>query len=740
MQDDAGTCVGVRGQGEHVDRKTEKRHVIMQAAEKLFTSRRFHEITMEDVAEAADVAKGTIYLYFQDKEDLFAQTCTAGLEEMCDLISSRVPEEAPFSEQLLSACTQFSEFFERRHQLLRMMQAEEARMFYLKGGVHDRWVEKRKRLVSAIAGIIARGVAAGQIRDDVPPEVLANLLMGMLRARTHDLGDAAPERRRHEVVVDLFCRGAERRNGPEFRNPVEALRKENHLSASPRAFGLSASRRRVVTAVCALAAATCMSSCLAKGEGQTPKGAADKPIPVYAAEVMTKTVPVQITTFGNVVAHSTVGVMHWLGLDWDEGPDIGGPNGPYRQSLAREIYLEHANRLIATGQAYPCFCTAERLAAVRESQRQRKENPLYDGTCRALSPSEAARRMAAGEPHVIRFKTPHEGSTAAVDLLRGEIRVENATLDDFILVKSDGLALYHLAAMVDDNRMGVTHVLRGSEWLSTLPLHALVVRAFGWPEPVWCHLSVFLKPSGKGKMSKRDSAQMATEGHSIFIRDLMEMGYLPEAIVNWIALMGASFDEAEDVFCMEELIQRFDLKHLNPSPAAISFEKADHFNGTHIRRLTVEDLAARLKPVFEKAGYSAGGEKLIKVAAVVQVRIVTLDDAVAMGGFFFRDEVRPETRDLVGKGFSPAQSAEALRAAREILAAQPVFDAARDEESLRALAERLGCKPGVLFGMMRAAITGQPVSPPLFASMEIVGREMFLARLQAAETFLGKRG
>jgi glutamyl-tRNA synthetase len=432
--------------------------------------------------------------------------------------------------------------------------------------------------------------------------------------------------------------------------------------------------------------------------------------------------------------------LHWLGLEWDEGPDIGGPHGPYRESLAKEIYLELARELIENHKAYPCFCTAERLAAMREDLRRRKEQPLYDGTCRKLAPAEAARRVAAGEPHVVRFKTPREGSTTATDLLRGEITVANNTLGDFILVKSDGLALYHLAAMADDYRMGVTHVLRGSEWLSTLPLHALVVRAFGWPEPVWCHLSVFLKPSGKGKMSKRDSADVKMEGHSIFIRDLMEMGYIPEAILNWIALMGASFDEAEDVYTLEEMVQRFDLKHLNPSPAAISFDKADYYNGTHIRRLAVDDLAARLKPVFEKAGYTTDDQRLLKVAAVVQVRIVTLDEAVSMGGFFFRDEIHLDPNELVGKGFTPIQSADALRAAREILAAQPGFDPASAEVALRALAERTGCKPGVLFGMMRAAITGQTVSPPLFASMDIVGQPAFLARLEAAEELLRKTG
>jgi AcrR family transcriptional regulator len=200
-----------------VDRKTEKHHAIMLAAEKLFTSRRFHEITMEDVAAAANVAKGTIYLYFQDKEDLFAQTCTAGFEELCELLAREVPEDAPFADQLLTACKQISQFFEQRHQLMRMMQAEEARMFYLKGGVHDRWMEKRKQLVTVVAGILARGAEAGQIRSDVPPDVLANILLGMLRARGRDLVGAPPEASRHEVVVDLFYRGAGVPGGPQVQ-------------------------------------------------------------------------------------------------------------------------------------------------------------------------------------------------------------------------------------------------------------------------------------------------------------------------------------------------------------------------------------------------------------------------------------------------------------------------------------------------------------------------------------------
>jgi glutamyl-tRNA synthetase len=428
--------------------------------------------------------------------------------------------------------------------------------------------------------------------------------------------------------------------------------------------------------------------------------------------------------------------LRWLGLIWDEGPDVGGPNGPYLQSLAKDDHLAHARKLVDEGKAYPCFCTTERLAALREEQRRNKEQPRYDGACRTLDPADAARRMAAGEQHVIRFKTPADGTTAVSDLLRGEIRVENRTVGDFILVKSDGFAVYHLAAMVDDHRMGITHVIRGSEWLSTLPLHALIVRAFGWKEPAWCHLSIFLKPSGKGKMSKRESADLKLEGHSIFLTDLRDMGYIPEGILNWIALMGASFDDAEDVFTLGEMVRRFSLDHLNPSPAAINFEKADHFNGTHIRQLPVDDLASRLRPFFEKAGLSPAGETLRQVAAVLQVRIVTLEDAVPMGGFLFRETVAPEPQDLVAKGLTPLQCADALAAAREIIAANPAFEPAAAEDALRALAEAKGWKPGILFGILRAAVTGQSISPPLFACMEIIGRIKVLARIDAAEKAL----
>jgi len=312
--------------------------------------------------------------------------------------------------------------------------------------------------------------------------------------------------------------------------------------------------------------------------------------------------------------------LRWMGLDWDEGPDVGGPYGPYRQSERKEIYQHYADQLIEMGKAFTCFCTPERLDLVRTEQQKRKEPPHYDGTCRNLTAEEVKARVDAGEKHVIRFKMPVTGSTTVRDLLRGDITVENRTLDDYILVRSDGLALYHLAAAVDDHLMKITHVIRGSEWLPTFPLHSLIHRAFGWEEPEWVHLSLFLKPSGKGKMSKRERAELVKDGYSFFIKDLEELGYLPEAIVNWIALMGWSYDDHTEFFSLRDLVEKFSLDKLNPSPAAINYTKFDHFNGLHIRALPVTELARRMKPFFLAKGIQADDATLLRIAPIVRER------------------------------------------------------------------------------------------------------------------------
>jgi glutamyl-tRNA synthetase len=286
--------------------------------------------------------------------------------------------------------------------------------------------------------------------------------------------------------------------------------------------------------------------------------------------------------------------------------------------------------------------------------------------------------------------------------------------------------------MVDDHLMGITHVLRSDEWLPSLPLHAHIYQAFGWEQPVWAHLSVFLKPSGKGKMSKRDKAEMRLTGQSIFVKDFADLGYLPEGVANWIALMGWSYDDHTEFFTMADLIEKFDIEKLNPSPAAIDFKKLDHFNGLHIRALEPKDLAKRLVPYFEKAGYKVDTGQLAPVIPIIQTRMTTLDEGPELAGFFFKEDVSPPVEMLVGKDMTAKQSAKAVRKAVEILEVLPEFLAVNAEAPMRAVAEELGWKAGQFFGILRNAVTGQEISPPLFESMEIVGRETVLARLRRA--------
>jgi glutamyl-tRNA synthetase len=286
--------------------------------------------------------------------------------------------------------------------------------------------------------------------------------------------------------------------------------------------------------------------------------------------------------------------------------------------------------------------------------------------------------------------------------------------------------------MVDDHLMEISHVIRGSEWLPTFPLHGHILRAFGWDEPVFVHLSLFLKPSGKGKMSKREADDALKDGYSIYLQDLRQLGYLPEAVVNWAALMGWSYDDRTEFFTLDDLVEKFTIDRLNASPAAINFTKLDHFNGLHIRHLDSDDLAQRIKPFMDAFGLQADLETLRRIAPIIQERIATLDDAVDMAGFFFREEVKPQAEELVGKKMTPESSAEAARRTYELLATLPGVDHDSANEPLRALAEELGLKAGQLFGIIRAAVTGQKVSPPLFESMEIIGKEKVLSRMMHA--------
>ncbi len=428
--------------------------------------------------------------------------------------------------------------------------------------------------------------------------------------------------------------------------------------------------------------------------------------------------------------------LNWMGIPPDEDPDRGGPHAPYRQSQRIQIYQDIAEQLIAKDQAYYCFCTAERLAKVREEQQKNNLTPHYDGTCRKLDKQEAAEKAARGEPHVIRFKSPREGTTTAVDALRGEITVENSTLDDTILIKSSGLAVYHLAAMTDDHLMGITHVFRGSEWLPTFPIHVLIYRAMGWEEPIWVHLSVLLKPDGKGKMSKRDTELAREQGFPIFMKDMEELGYIPEAVNNWIALMGWSYDDKTEYFTMEDLVEKFSVEKLNPSPAAINFSKLDHFNGLHIRELAVEDFASRIKPWFLNAGLDVKDEILIPVAAALQTRTKKLTEVVDMGGFFFRDEIDLAADRIVNDKMSADQAAKAAAGILDLFQGLDEITQENAEAPLRELASQMSLKAGQIFGLLREALTGQKISPPIFDIMAILGRELVLDRLEKAREAL----
>ncbi|HEY3473452.1 MAG TPA: glutamate--tRNA ligase [Anaerolineales bacterium] len=428
--------------------------------------------------------------------------------------------------------------------------------------------------------------------------------------------------------------------------------------------------------------------------------------------------------------------LEWLGLVPDESPVHGGEYGPYRQTERRETYQHYAKVLVEKGHAYPCFCTPERLDRMRKEQEAQKVDRVrYDGLCRRLDPEEAARRIAAGEKHVIRFKMPYEGTTIAHDHVRGDIVTENKYLDDYVLLKSDGLPTYHLGAIVDDHEMKITHVIRSAEWLPTFPLHVQIIRAFGWDEPVWVHPSIFLKPSGKGKMSKRDKAAAMQDGHSIFVGDFQGLGYIPEGVLNWIALMGWGVAE-NDVMTLDDMIERFSIDNLTPSPAAINFQKLDHFNGTHIRLLTTEDLARRIRPYLTDAGLEVDNDTLLGVTPLIRERLVTLDDCIQFAAFFFMEAVEPGREDLIAKGLDARQSAEIARQAFDILRELPDLSHQMAEPPMREYVERSGFSASQVFGILRVAVTGQKVSPPLFESMEIIGKEKVLERLKGAIALL----
>jgi glutamyl-tRNA synthetase len=439
--------------------------------------------------------------------------------------------------------------------------------------------------------------------------------------------------------------------------------------------------------------------------------------------------------------------LRWLGLDWDEGPgleelrrsgvenveeyDVGGPYGPYIQSERQALFRETAVELLERGWAYRCNCTPERLEQVRENQRARKAVLMYDRHCRDLSPGA----ISPDEPHVIRLKVPLTGQTVVHDAIKGDVVFENSGIDDQVLLKSDGFPTYHLAVVVDDHYMEISHIIRGDDWIPSTPKRILIYQALGWEIPAYVHVPLVTMPGGK-KLAKREGATSVTE--------FRDQGYLPEALFNFLALLGWAPGEGEEqeIFSREELIERFDLFRVNRASAAFSYDKLDWMNGVYIRGLPEEVLLERLLPFWQRAGLvpdpcpAGERERLQRIVPLVQERLKRLEDVVALTAFLFREIEVPAAESLVGKKMTVQESLVALQRARSLLSEVEPFEPEAMEAGLRALAEELGLKAGQLFRILRWAVTGQKVAPPLFGSLAVLGREEALARLDAAEAVL----
>jgi glutamyl-tRNA synthetase len=425
---------------------------------------------------------------------------------------------------------------------------------------------------------------------------------------------------------------------------------------------------------------------------------------------------------------AAINTLKWLGLDWDEGPEVGGENGPYLQSQRLDIYAEWAAKFLEQGDAYHCYCSSEELEAVREAQRAANVAPGYNGHCRDLSEDQIAAYVAQGRKPVIRMRMP-DGSTTFTDLIRGEVTFEHKFVPDFVLARNDGSPLYTLAVAVDDVLMKVTHVLRGEDLLSSTPRQLRVYDAMGVKAedyPLFAHLP-FVMGQDNAKLSKRNG-----ETSIAWYRDA---GYLPEAICNYLALLGWSPGDDRENVTMKELTELFTVERVHSSPARFDMKKLEAINGDKIRALSLEDFFTWAMPFMKKAGTVTGTEEevaLIKRALpIIQERIVTLGEIPGLLNFLFVKDFAIAA-DSIEK-IADAQSKQVLQISAERLATLTDWTHGSIEAVLRsALIEELGLKPRIAFSALRIAVTGSHISPPLFESMELLGASKSLARIRQA--------
>ncbi len=409
--------------------------------------------------------------------------------------------------------------------------------------------------------------------------------------------------------------------------------------------------------------------------------------------------------------------LRWLGLDWDEGP--------YFQSQRLPGYRQTAQRLLDQDRAYFCYCSPERLEVMRKEQMKRKQPPKYDRRCRNLTQEERVQRDAEGITPVIRFKTPLEGDTTFQDLVYGRVTFQHDTLDDFVLLKSDGYPTYHLANVVDDHLMAISHVLRAEEWLSSTPRHVLLYQALDWQAPRFAHLPMILGPD-RAKLSKRHGATN--------INEYQREGYLPDAMVNFLSLLGWSLDDRTELLSQEELIEHFSLDRVGKTGAIFNKEKLEWMNGVYLRRLSLVEFVRQTIPFLDKdlpesVTRPLDEDYVSQVLALIQERARTLAEVPQLADFFFVDELQYEAGPFLKLKLEGRSAIEVITIARQTLERVMTWDASTLEDVLRSLARDLNLRTGALFGLLRVAITGRTAAPPLFQTMGVLGRERCLKRL-----------
>ncbi len=419
--------------------------------------------------------------------------------------------------------------------------------------------------------------------------------------------------------------------------------------------------------------------------------------------------------------------LRWVGLSWDEGPDVGGPFGPYRQSERKDIYRRHADLLIERGRAYRCFCTPERLQQVRAEQQARKASFLgYDRHCRGLDRAEAERRAAGGETHTVRLATPLDGKVVVDDRLRGTVEFDVAQIDDQVLLKSDGMPTYHLANVVDDHLMEITHVIRAEEWISSTPKHVLLYQAFGWEAPAWHHMPL-LRNVDKSKISKRKNP--------VSINYYRDAGILPQALLNFLALMGWSFGDDREKFTVDEMVGNFSWDKVSLGGPVFDLDKLTWLNEKYLHELSYEQLVDAL------VGWRFAREHLLKIVPLVRERIKRLDDFVPATEYFFSGDLdyAVVANELAVPDVPPAGVAQGLLAYVDKLEARQGWDARMLEEEGRAWATELGWKTKHAFMLLRLVVTARKASPPLFETMAVLGKEVTRRRLRQAAELLARR-